>query len=78
MMWRLLRTQSEAEAMRILGLDGMLAEMGRMADVSIIHSLITRISFLIIEFIFQEPHKSSLVRQDKFVLAGENLRIVLR
>ena len=62
MMWRLLRTQSEAEAMRILGLDGMLAEMGRMADVSIIHSLITRISFLIIEFIFQEPHKSSLVR----------------
>ena len=48
--------------MRILGLDGMRAEMGRMADVSIIHSFITRISFLIIEFIFQEPHKSSLVR----------------
>ena len=62
MMWCLLRAQSEAEAMRILGLDGMRAEMGRMADVSISHSLITRISFLIIEFIFQEPHKSSLVR----------------
>ena len=28
MLWRLLRTQSEAKAMRILGLDGMRAEMG--------------------------------------------------
>ena len=64
--------------MRILGLDDMRAEMGRMADVSISHSLITRISFLIIEFIFQEPHKSSLVRQNKLILASKNLRIVLR
>ena len=64
--------------MRIFGLGDMRAETGRMAGISIIHSLITRILFLIIEFIFQEPHKSSLVRQNKLILTGENLRIVLR
>ena len=64
--------------MRIFGLGDMRTETGRMAGISIIHSLITRILFLIIEFIFQEPHKSSLVRQNKLILTGENLRIVLR
>ena len=43
-----------------------------------IYFSLTPVSFFIIELIFQEPHKSILVRQDKFVLAGENLRIVLR